>query len=74
MSFANVSFPPEKIEALRSAVRHYEFGNPTNFFRICGEMLIEHHERGDALNRPLGFSKNGYASPQKTQKAHEKTH
>jgi hypothetical protein len=62
-SFTNVSFPREKRDLLRSAVAHYEFGNPTNFFRICGEMLIAHYLRADRLERPLEFSTNGYAIP-----------
>jgi hypothetical protein len=66
-SFTNVSFPREKRDLLRSAVAHYEFGNPTNFFRICGLALIEAYERGDALERPLGFGAQLYAKD-KTQK------
>jgi hypothetical protein len=58
-SFTNVSFPHEKRDLLRSAVTHYEFGNPTNFFRICGLLLIEAYEQDAALDRPLGFRKNG---------------
>jgi hypothetical protein len=65
-SFTNVSFPREKRDLLRSAVAHYEFGNPTNFFRVCGLALIEAYERRDALNRPLGLQVYAKDKTQKT--------
>jgi len=62
MSLTNVSFPEEKIDLLREAVRHYRFESTSAFFRVCGHLLIEHYQRQDTLTSPLAFKNTNGAS------------
>ena len=61
MSTTNVSFPPELVPDLKRAVEHYRFESVAAYFRVCGQILIEHYKRGDSLEIPLAFSYS-YAS------------
>jgi hypothetical protein len=54
-SLTNVTFPQEKEELLRNAVKHFGYENLNQFFRACGHVIIAHYKRDDQLISPLRF-------------------
>ena len=67
-SLTNVTFPEEQTEDLKAAIDHYRFESIAAFFRVCGLVLIEHHQRGESLEIPLTFNSKTYASSNRREK------
>lgn len=47
-----INFPESKQKALMAAVHHYGFRSLSAFVQACGDMLIEHHQRGEQILQP----------------------